>query len=31
VRQRQVTKDIGGALGTREAGDYIANEIRTTG
>ncbi len=26
VRGRQTTKDIGGTLGTREAGDWIANE-----
>jgi 3-isopropylmalate dehydrogenase len=29
VSARQGTKDIGGTLGTREAGDYIANWIRT--
>src|SRR4029434_3152918 len=28
VRDTQVTADIGGTLGTREAGDYIAGEIR---
>ena len=28
VRETQVTADIGGKLGTREAGDYIAGEIR---
>jgi 3-isopropylmalate dehydrogenase len=28
VRETQVTADIGGTLGTREAGDYIAGEIR---
>jgi 3-isopropylmalate dehydrogenase len=27
VRENQVTADIGGALGTREAGDYIAAEV----
>jgi 3-isopropylmalate dehydrogenase len=27
VRENQVTADIGGTLGTREAGDYIAGEI----
>jgi 3-isopropylmalate dehydrogenase len=28
VRENQVTPDIGGALGTREAGDYIAANVR---
>jgi 3-isopropylmalate dehydrogenase len=28
VRENQVTADIGGALGTREAGSYMAGEIR---
>lgn len=28
VRSRQVTADVGGTLGTREAGDYIAAAIR---
>jgi 3-isopropylmalate dehydrogenase len=28
VHERQVTQDIGGTLGTREAGDYIAAAIR---
>jgi 3-isopropylmalate dehydrogenase len=28
VRENQVTPDIGGKLGTREAGDYIATAIR---
>jgi 3-isopropylmalate dehydrogenase len=28
VRDNQVTADIGGSLGTREAGDYIAAQIR---
>jgi len=28
VRDNQVTSDIGGKLGTREAGDSIANSIR---
>jgi 3-isopropylmalate dehydrogenase len=28
VRENQVTQDIGGTLGTREAGDYIAAAIR---
>jgi 3-isopropylmalate dehydrogenase len=28
VREGQVTQDIGGTLGTREAGDYIAAHIR---
>jgi 3-isopropylmalate dehydrogenase len=27
VRENQVTSDIGGQLGTREAGDYISNQI----
>jgi 3-isopropylmalate dehydrogenase len=27
VRQNQVTADIGGTLGTREAGDYVTNQI----
>jgi 3-isopropylmalate dehydrogenase len=29
VRERQVTQDVGGALGTREAGNYIATQIRS--
>jgi 3-isopropylmalate dehydrogenase len=28
VRENQVTADIGGTLGTREAGDYIAEAVR---
>jgi 3-isopropylmalate dehydrogenase len=28
VRERQVTSDIGGTLGTREAGEFIADVIR---
>ena len=28
VRENQVTQDIGGKLGTREAGDFIAGQIR---
>jgi isocitrate/isopropylmalate dehydrogenase len=28
VRDHQVTADIGGKLGTREAGDYIAAALR---
>ncbi len=28
VRENQVTSDIGGKLGTREAGDFIAQQIR---
>jgi isocitrate/isopropylmalate dehydrogenase len=28
VQERQVTADIGGKLGTREAGDFIAAAIR---
>jgi 3-isopropylmalate dehydrogenase len=28
VRERQVTADIGGAMGTREAGDFIAAALR---
>ena len=31
VRERQVTQDVGGTLGTREAGDYIATAIRQDG
>ena len=31
VRENQVTSDIGGPLGTREAGDYIAAAIRAGG
>jgi len=31
VQQRQVTQDIGGTLGTREAGDFIAAMIRRDG
>jgi isocitrate/isopropylmalate dehydrogenase len=27
VRENQVTTDIGGTLGTREAGTYITNQI----
>jgi 3-isopropylmalate dehydrogenase len=30
VRERQVTQDVGGTLGTREAGDYIAAAVRAT-
>jgi isocitrate/isopropylmalate dehydrogenase len=30
VRENQVTADIGGKLGTREAGDYIAAAIAET-
>jgi 3-isopropylmalate dehydrogenase len=30
VMQRQGTRDIGGTLGTRETGEYIANTIRQT-
>lgn len=29
VRENQVTADVGGKLGTREAGDFIAAQIRT--
>ena len=29
VRERQVTQDAGGALGTREAGDFIAAAVRS--
>jgi len=29
VKDNQVTQDIGGRLGTREAGDYIASRIRS--
>jgi 3-isopropylmalate dehydrogenase len=28
VRERQVTQDVGGTLGTREAGDFIAAAVR---
>ena len=28
VHENQVTADIGGTLGTRESGNYIAGEIR---
>ena len=28
VRENQVTSDIGGTLGTREAGDFIAAAVR---
>jgi isocitrate/isopropylmalate dehydrogenase len=27
VRERQITQDVGGALGTREAGDFIASAV----
>jgi 3-isopropylmalate dehydrogenase len=27
VQQKRTTQDIGGALGTREAGDWVANKI----
>jgi len=30
VRQKKTTQDIGGALGTREAGDWVAEQIRST-
>jgi 3-isopropylmalate dehydrogenase len=30
VRERQVTQDVGGSLGTREAGDYIADTVRSS-
>jgi 3-isopropylmalate dehydrogenase len=29
VRERQVTQDVGGTLGTREAGDWIASHVRS--
>jgi 3-isopropylmalate dehydrogenase len=29
VRERQVTQDVGGPLGTREAGDFIAAAVRS--
>jgi 3-isopropylmalate dehydrogenase len=29
VRERQVTQDVGGTLGTREAGDFIAAAVRS--
>jgi isocitrate/isopropylmalate dehydrogenase len=28
VRQKKTTQDIGGALGTREAGEWIAEKIK---
>jgi isocitrate/isopropylmalate dehydrogenase len=28
VKENQVTSDIGGQLGTREAGDYIVASVR---
>jgi isocitrate/isopropylmalate dehydrogenase len=28
VREQQVTSDIGGSLGTREAGDFITGSIK---
>ena len=28
VRENQVTSDVGGSLGTREAGDFITNALR---
>jgi 3-isopropylmalate dehydrogenase len=28
VRERQITQDVGGTLGTREAGDFIAEAVR---
>jgi hypothetical protein len=28
VKENQVTTDIGGTLGTREAGDFIAKALR---
>jgi 3-isopropylmalate dehydrogenase len=31
VRERQVTQDVGGSLGTREAGDFIAAQVREIG
>jgi 3-isopropylmalate dehydrogenase len=31
VQENQVTQDIGGTLGTREAGQYIADAIRSAG
>jgi 3-isopropylmalate dehydrogenase len=29
VRERQVTQDVGGTLGTSEAGDFVASHVRT--
>ncbi len=29
VRERQITQDVGGTLGTREAGDFIASAVRS--
>jgi isocitrate/isopropylmalate dehydrogenase len=31
VRENEVTSDVGGQLGTREAGDWIAAAIRADG
>ena len=31
VRENQVTTDVGGKLGTREAGDWIAAAVRADG
>ena len=31
VRERQVTQDVGGTLGTKEAGDFIAAAVRALG
>jgi isocitrate/isopropylmalate dehydrogenase len=30
VRQRKTTSDIGGTLGTKEAGEWIANQVART-
>jgi 3-isopropylmalate dehydrogenase len=27
VRQKKTTQDVGGSLGTREAGDWVANAV----
>jgi len=28
VREKKATQDVGGTLGTREAGEYVANLVR---
>lgn len=30
VREKKLTQDVGGTLGTRESGDWIANKISTS-
>jgi len=29
VRQKKTTQDVGGSLGTREAGEWVANAVRS--